>query len=146
MLRLFLTGVAVAAVTMSCTPRMEERAPRYDQTECPFCLHHKGVCRYCGGTKKCPFCWGSGIRTAVTVKIPDENIEGGASYSEKCPYCNGTGTCRYCNGSGVCWACNGDGKIHDWNYFTPQAAHSAKEEAPAASELSAGPGAEQQQE
>ncbi len=112
--RNFLTAASAGALA-SCA-RMEQRRPRYDTKECPFCVPDPGVCFYCSGSGKCSFCGGSGTRTTTTPPIPDQGISE-ASYEEECPYCKGSGTCRYCDGVGKCWACKGSGRIEEWNFY-----------------------------
>ncbi|MBD3322236.1 MAG: hypothetical protein GF350_14145 [Chitinivibrionales bacterium] len=112
--RLFLSG-AGALMAASCA-RMDQRAPRYDENECPFCIPNPGVCFYCKGSTKCHFCEGTGKRTTVTPYIPNEGIEK-SSYEEECPYCKGSGVCRYCEGSGKCWACEGTGHVDHWEFY-----------------------------
>jgi DnaJ-class molecular chaperone len=112
--RSFLAA-ASALVAASCA-RDEKRAPRYDDHECPFCTQNKGVCSYCNGTKKCPFCKGIGKRKIVVPDFPDKNIKS-TSYEETCVHCEGTGVCRYCKGKGTCWACNGTGRIENWDFY-----------------------------
>jgi hypothetical protein len=112
--RKFLAGMtALAAVSCS---RMDRRAPRYDEKQCPFCTTSPGTCSYCAGTKKCTFCGGTGKRKTVWTDMPEEKISSG-SYPEQCPYCKGTGTCRYCNGGGKCWACKGKATVTGWNFY-----------------------------
>jgi RecJ-like exonuclease len=113
--RKFLAASAAAAALVSCA-RMDKRAARYDEKQCPFCTTKPGVCSYCNGTKKCSFCDGKGKRKTVSPNIPEENIKPG-SYEEQCPYCKGSGTCRYCRGSGICWACKGSGKVENWDFY-----------------------------
>jgi hypothetical protein len=113
--RKFIAAAAVAAVA-SCA-RMDKRAARYDEKECPFCTTSHGACSYCGGTKKCSFCEGKGTRKTITPDIEEENIKAG-SYAEQCPYCKGTGVCRYCHGTGKCWACKGTEKINNWDFYS----------------------------
>jgi RecJ-like exonuclease len=112
--RNFLAASAAAALA-SCA-RMDKRAARYDEKQCPFCTTKAGVCSYCGGNGKCSFCGGKGKRKTVSPDIPEENIKPG-SYEEQCPYCKGSGTCRYCHSSGKCWACKGSGKIENWDFY-----------------------------
>lgn len=113
--RKFLAVVPAALAVGSCA-RMDERASRYDASECPFCSTNPGVCSYCGGSTKCTFCNGTGTRKTVSPDLEAEGIKA-SSYEEKCPYCGGTGQCRYCKGSGKCWACNGTGKVESWDFF-----------------------------
>jgi RecJ-like exonuclease len=131
MMKTVFAACVVAVMALSCVPRMEERAPRYDQTQCPFCLEKPGTCTYCDGSKLCSFCKGTGERKTIVIDIPDEGIKGGAAYHEQCPYCKGKKTCRYCEGQGKCWACKGDGKIKNWDYFSAQVARQTPAAAPA---------------
>ncbi|MBD3346930.1 MAG: hypothetical protein GF401_17895 [Chitinivibrionales bacterium] len=112
----FLFAALVFALIIGSCARMEERAPRYDEKECPVCSSNPGVCFYCKGSTKCHFCEGTGKRTTVTPYVPREGIEE-ASYEEECPYCKGSGVCRYCDGSGKCWACDGNGKVDNWEFY-----------------------------
>jgi hypothetical protein len=110
------SAAATAAIAAASCARMDKRSPRYDEKQCPFCTTKPGVCTYCGGTKKCSFCDGTGKRKTVTPELAEENIKAG-SYTEECPYCKGTGTCRYCSGNGKCWACKGTAKINNWDFY-----------------------------
>jgi hypothetical protein len=112
--RSFLAA-APALAAASCA-RMDQRAPRYDETECPFCVPKPGTCFYCQGTTRCTFCDGKGVRQTGTPNIPSDGIAK-ASYEEKCPYCEGSGVCRYCKGSGICWACDGKGRVESWDFY-----------------------------
>jgi RecJ-like exonuclease len=107
---------AIPALAAASCARMDQREKRYDETECPFCVPKPGTCFYCGGTTKCSFCNGTGIRKTGTPDIAEEGIQK-ASYEEKCPYCEGSGVCRYCKGSGKCWACDGTGKVTSWDFY-----------------------------
>ncbi len=107
-----LSALAAAA----CSPKLDERKPRYDKKECPFCTTEKGVCHYCGGESKCSFCEGTGKRKTSTKNYPERGIEQ-VEYEEDCPYCKGSGKCRYCDGTGKCWACKGTGEIESWDFY-----------------------------
>ena len=107
-----LTALAAAA----CSPRVDERKPRYDKKECPFCTPKKGECDYCNGSGKCSFCNGVGKRTTSTKNYPENGIEQ-VDYQEDCPFCKGSGKCRHCDGVGKCFACKGTGEIEDWDFY-----------------------------
>jgi RecJ-like exonuclease len=113
--RNFLAALPAAAALGGCA-RMEQRAQRYEASECPFCSVNPGVCSYCNGDTKCTFCNGTGTRTTVTPHLPEEGVKG-SEYTEECPYCSGSGTCRYCKGAGTCWACDGSGTVSDWDFY-----------------------------
>lgn len=113
--RTFLSVVPAALAAGSCA-RMDQRGPRYDESECPFCSTDPGVCSYCHGETKCTFCKGKGTRTTIVPRIEEEGVMG-TSYQEPCQYCGETGTCRYCRGSGKCWACGGSGKVESWDFY-----------------------------
>lgn len=112
--RNFVAGLS--ALAMASCARDSERAPRYDQKQCPFCTTNPGTCFYCSGTTKCHFCNGTGKRKTVSPDIPERDMKQ-SSYTEECPYCKGSGKCRYCDGKGKCWACRGTGKIDSWDFF-----------------------------
>jgi hypothetical protein len=113
--RKFLAAVSGLAL-VSCA-RDEKRAPRYDPHECPFCTSKKKICRYCGGSKKCEFCNGTGKRKVSVPNIPAKGIAA-SGYEETCPHCSGKGVCRYCGGTGKCWACDGTGRIDSWDFYS----------------------------
>jgi RecJ-like exonuclease len=108
-------AASTALVALSCA-RDEKRAPRYDPKECPFCTIKRGVCSYCKGSKRCPFCNGKGKRKATAPKMPGLAADRNVSYEEECPYCKGGRSCTYCGGSGICWACGGSGRIESWDF------------------------------
>jgi DnaJ-class molecular chaperone len=112
--RNFLAGLG-ALILGSCA-RKEQRRVRYDAHQCPVCSTEPGVCSYCHGDAKCNFCGGTGTRTTTTASMPKESINP-VEYDEKCPYCQGSGTCRYCEGSSKCWVCDGSGEIKDWSFL-----------------------------
>ncbi|MBD3343738.1 MAG: hypothetical protein GF401_01595 [Chitinivibrionales bacterium] len=112
--RVFL--IAALALFVGSCARDDQRAPRYDEKQCPVCSSHPGVCFYCKGSTKCHFCDGVGKRKTVTPDIPTEGIEK-SSYVEECPYCKGSGVCRYCEGNGKCWACDGNGRVENWDFY-----------------------------
>ena len=104
------------AIIIGSCARMEERRPRYDPEQCPFCVSYPGKCFYCDGNGKCLYCKGTEIRKTSTKNYPERGIER-LEYEEKCPFCKGSGICRHCEGNGECWACNGKGKVKDWNFY-----------------------------
>ncbi len=112
--KVLITLVCILFLT-SCA-RMDQRAPRYDENECPFCVPYPGKCFYCDGKQKCIYCKGDGIRITSTKNYPERGIER-LVYEEKCPYCNSTGKCRHCEGKGECWSCDGTGRVEEWNFF-----------------------------
>ena len=101
----------------ACDPKVDQRAPRYDDTACPAC-NATGVCHVCKGTKECAQCHGTGVRTISTKNYGAEGLKL-AEYTVECPFCNGDKTCHICNGTGACLQCGGDGKIDsDWKTIT----------------------------
>lgn len=111
---LLFTGM-LSMLAISCT-RNEQREARYDPKECTFCSTKPGVCFYCDGSGKCTYCKGTGTRTTISPDMAELNLKK-AQYTEKCPFCHGTGKCRYCDGKGKCWACAGTGKIESWDFL-----------------------------
>jgi len=118
-MRIKLFAVAfMVFLTISCVPRMDEREPRYNPKECPFCLTHKGLCTYCDGTAKCTFCNGTGMRTTVSPETNIENPMRKQEYTDTCVFCNGSGVCRYCKGDAKCWVCDGSTEVDtNWSFF-----------------------------
>ncbi|MCU0608746.1 MAG: hypothetical protein MUF22_03130 [Chitinispirillaceae bacterium] len=114
MKRRILFALAISLMIGSCA-RMEERSPRYDEHQCPFCVGAKGVCTYCEGSKKCRYCRGMARRTVVVPDLPQSGIKK-TSYTEQCPHCTG-GACRHCQGTGVCRTCKGTGRIDSWDFY-----------------------------
>ena len=111
---IILIGLSVM-LAISCT-RDEQRAARYDQTECPLCKDNKGVCSYCGGEKTCHYCNGSGKRSTVIDRISNQKTTY-LKYEETCPYCKGNATCQYCKGDGKCWASGSGGTVENWDFL-----------------------------
>lgn len=128
--RNFLVSLPVSCA-VACNPRMEKRAKRYDEKQCPFCIVNPGVCSYCRGSGKCGYCGGTGKRKTSTMNYPDRKIEQ-VVYEEECPFCKGSGACRYCDGVGKCWACSGTGRIDDWNFYERAQAEERRKQSDAA--------------
>jgi hypothetical protein len=108
---------------IACDPKINERAARYNPTECPICPS-SGKCRTCQGTGECGFCSGSGIRTTSTKNYTGEGINL-INYEEDCPFCRKTGVCYHCNGVKgehgnftVCFVSNGTGEVDtNWTFL-----------------------------
>lgn len=111
---LLISALLMMSMLFGCA-RDEQRAPRYDQHQCQFCIHKPGECSYCFGSKKCPFCQAGTRKTVVPADV-DPGVKY-AEYKEKCQYCQGTAICPYCEGIGKCWVCDGSGKINDWDFY-----------------------------
>ena len=94
---------------MACDPKINDRAPRFSETDCPAC-NASGVCHVCKGTKECAQCHGTGERTISTKNYGGEGLNL-VEYTVECPFCNGDKSCHVCDGTGECLQCDGDGKI-----------------------------------
>jgi DnaJ-class molecular chaperone len=114
--RFVLLGFVFALMLVSSCARDEQRKPAYNPKQCPFCTTNPGMCTYCNGAKKCAFCKGTGTRTTTTKSFLREGIQP-VTYTEKCPFCHGSGVCRYCEGTGKCWACKGTALVESWDFF-----------------------------
>lgn len=108
---LSLISILMLLFLSSCDPKVDQRAERYDPSDCPTCV--EGVCPHCHGDKECAQCDGKGTRITSTKNYTGEGIKL-VDTPEPCPFCKGTKLCSYCEGSGKCYQCDGEGKSDEW--------------------------------
>ncbi len=125
-MRLFTLLSIVAVLFFSgCDPKVDQRAPRYTQTECPSCK--EGVCAHCHGEKACTQCNGTGTRVTSTKNYTGEGLKL-VDIEETCPFCKGSKLCSYCDGNGKCYQCDGTREVNSENWEESKTKYTEKKE------------------